>query len=683
MRRMITGEQITKINKLNQVDANPTAEATELLDKVQIGDTVYNLAGGVKTVNGQIGNVVLSASDIKADDQTTIQENIDRIDDDIATIEGNIPDITPLATKEELAGKLDKVTTEGPGTNYIRVYTIDNNGNQTITNASSYRGNDCIVIRDKNAQINVPDTPGNKYHATSKKYVDDTIAASIPTNFVTTDTAQTITGPKTFQATVKAPNFTAKGSGESTIYGSTQFVHTFDDNTTLNLKYPVKSGTKTIATVDDLSNMVTTDTEQTITANKTIKGIFSIARANGNSTAFRVYNDQTNQISFAGWKTVNDKNVRTWYNLPLYDTRTTKTIATTDQIPSVSNMVTTDTEQTITADKSIKGTLSFKRPNDTVAVRIYNTSNNDITIAGWKTVNETTTAKTTYKLPLYDTEKYKTIATVDQIPDTSKFVTTDTDQAITGKKTFNTVFGKNSIILGDESEKTNSNMTVIPTGEIHLGNYNNYKSTILNLPKKKGTFTLVTNDDIADMVTLGGNQRITGVKLFDQGYIGITQNMDTGKAIKINADGVIDIYDEGGITNGLSTCHLHFPRTSFTATLATTDQIKTYYKHNITLGRTDNQNCIVQLELITTSSTKMDYAAVVAWMKNNATGDTTAVGCTGFKLNSAGSITDVAIGAYKYSGGDYVRVNWYNPQKNTFAVQNANKFISSSVHEIK
>ena len=70
-------------------------------------------------------------------------------------------------------------------------------------------------------------------------------------------------------------------------------------------------------------------------------------------------------------------------------------------------------------------------------------------------------------------------------------------------------------------------------------------------------------------------------------------------------------------------------------------------------------------------------------MKDNAPGDTTAGGCTGFKLNSAGSITDIAIEAYKYSGGNYVRVNWYNPQKNTFAVQNVNKFITSSVHEIK
>ena len=95
--------------------------------------------------------------------------------------------------------------------------------------------------------------------------------------------------------------------------------------------------------------MVTTDTEQTITANKTIKGTFSIARADGNSTAFRIYNDQTNQISFAGWKTVNGKNVRTWYNLPLYDTQTAKTIATVDQIPT--DYVTTDTAQTISGHK--------------------------------------------------------------------------------------------------------------------------------------------------------------------------------------------------------------------------------------------------------------------------------------------------------------------------------------------
>lgn len=69
---------------------------------------------------------------------------------------------------------------------------------------------------------------------------------------VTTDTAQTISGKKTFQTTVTAPNLTAQGNNESTIYGGTQMVHTFSDNTTLNLKYPKKSGNQTIATVGDI-----------------------------------------------------------------------------------------------------------------------------------------------------------------------------------------------------------------------------------------------------------------------------------------------------------------------------------------------------------------------------------------------------------------------------------------------
>lgn len=325
--------QVAKTGSYSDLSDKPDLTVYELKSEAFSGDyndltnkpIIPTVDYPVTSVNSKTGDVVLSASDIKADDQTTIQENIDRIDDDIATIEGNIPDITPLATKEEvtavandlsnhtsndtihvtasdketwsnkvsqdqiadmatktelgnyvttdtlnttvssidnklttelakkqdvitdldtirsgaLAGstavqpatlddyakktdipdvsiyattdsvntavsdinnnKLDKVTTAGHGTQYTRVYTIDNNGNQTITNASVLRGNNCIVTRDANAQINVPDTPTKIYHATSKKYVDDTITASTA-NMVTTDTDQTITGKKTFNA---------------------------------------------------------------------------------------------------------------------------------------------------------------------------------------------------------------------------------------------------------------------------------------------------------------------------------------------------------------------------------------------------------------------------------------------------------------------------------------------------
>ena len=367
MRRMITGEQITKINKLNQVDANPAAEATELLDKVQIGDTVYSLEGGVKSVNGQIGKVVLSASDIKADDQTTIQENIDRIDDAITTIEGNIPDITPLATKEELAGKLDKVTTEGPGANYIRVYTIDNNGNQTITSASSYRGNDCIVIRDENAQINVPDTPGSQYHATSKKYVDEGLHTKLDKVTTTDDFARLYgVAANGVQTTYKltsgnTPNTIASrnASGQINVADPTAGAHA------ANKRYVDDS-------IPDVSNMVTTDTAQTISGHKIFdEGSVDVAQSGNTGKAVRIYSGGI------GIYDSGTNGTRTAYlTLP----RTTGTLALTSELPA--NYVTTDTEQTITADKSIKGTLSFKRYDDTVALRIYNTSNNDITIAG-------------------------------------------------------------------------------------------------------------------------------------------------------------------------------------------------------------------------------------------------------------------------------------------------------------
>lgn len=632
MRRMITGEQITKINKLNQVDANPTAEATELLDKVQIGDTVYSLEGGVKSVNGQIGNVVLTASDIKADDQTTIQENIDRIDADIARVEGNIPDITPLATKEEVAavandlsnhtsndtihvtasdketwnnkvnqGQIadmatkDELSTElakkqdviddldtirsgakkgatavqpatldnyvtldtiqtvpgnktfdyvtannyeaknGVASNYINTVTL-NATNQIITpkiyaeetvTIGKIVGDDTshLFIRPdgsitfekgfditKLTTVNLPKKVGIFTLATTDDIdnahndinnsiwdINNSISdinnsiSDITTNYVTTDTAQTIKGAKTFQSTVTAPNLTAQGTNESTVYGSAQMVHTFKDNTKLNLQYPKKSGNQTIATVSDLSgkldkvtsttelsqvyakapsganemincntlqtslpsllmrdeygnckivdpldewdiankkyvdnavasfdisNLVTLNTEQTITANKKIQGnldvqgSFDIKRAD-NTTAFSIYNNQKDRILLEGGKQVGNSSVRSRYNLPIADTDIHKTIATVDQIPDTSKFVTTDTEQTINANKTIKGTFSINRADNSTAFRLYNNQADNISFAGWKTVNSSN-VRTWYNLPLYDTQTSKTIATTDE-----------------------------------------------------------------------------------------------------------------------------------------------------------------------------------------------------------------------------------------------------------------------------
>ena len=177
-----------------------------------------------------------------------------------------------MATKTEVSGKLDKVSTEGPGTNYIRVYTIDNNGNQTITSASPYRGNNCIVIRDSTANINVPDTPSNQYHATSKKYVDEGLATKLDKVTDTTSTAQvyykTAAGTNTMRD-CRTDAVTTQSIMMRDASGHCKVIDPVDDSDIANKKY-----------IDNnVSNMVTTDTEQTITGKKTFNDVTNFNKA--------------------------------------------------------------------------------------------------------------------------------------------------------------------------------------------------------------------------------------------------------------------------------------------------------------------------------------------------------------------------------------------------------------------
>ena len=77
--------------------------------------------------------------------------------------------VTNLVT--DLASKVSKVDS---ATTYTQAYTKDTSGNQTMTNVSDSVVNSAIPQRDSNGQINVPNTPTQNSHATSKKYVDDT-----------------------------------------------------------------------------------------------------------------------------------------------------------------------------------------------------------------------------------------------------------------------------------------------------------------------------------------------------------------------------------------------------------------------------------------------------------------------------------------------------------------------------
>lgn len=746
MRRMITGEQITKINKLNQVDANPTAEPTELLDTVQIGDTVYTLAGGkVESVNGQIGNVVLSAADIKADDQTTIQENIDRIDNaitdvnnalneevttrttqingvvtaisalndaivaeqqtrsdeiarveaevtavandlsnhtsdttihvtasdketwsnkvsqeqiadmatktelnnyatkveladyvtndtfnttvssinnEIADVRNDIPDITPLATKTELTtelakkqdvitdldtirsgasagatavqpaaldayattdsvnaavsdinnNKLDKVTT---ATSTAQVYYKAANGTNTMRDCNTGAvTNQSIMMRDNTGHCKIVD-PVDDSDIANKKYVDNNVS-----NMITTDTEQTITGRKTFNDVTKfnkpilvyGPGTPGMVEGSAIGISSTGLTRWDLYEGALagpgfTLTAPRKDGT--LAITDDIpnvSNMVTTDTAQTISGHKIFdEGSVDVASSGNNNKAIRIYNSG---IGIYDYGTNNQR--KAYLTFP----RTTGTLALTSDIPDVSNfvtkseipeadnIVTTNTEQTISAkktftnelrsesyihiqdnsdgrylqlyadkiawkdnlgqirdnslpggsgqlarldditylavtktgDQTIQGNFSITRADNSTAFRIYNNQPDQIGIAGWKIVDNNF-VRTWYSLPLYDTKTSKIIATTDQIPDTSKFVTTDTGQTITGKKTFQTTVTAPNLTAQGTNEST------IYGGTQMVHTFADNTKLNLQFPKKSGNQTIATVGDIKTYYT--------------------------------------------------------------------------------------------------------------------------------------------------------------------------------------
>lgn len=202
------------------------------------------------------------------------------------------------------------------------------------------------------------------------------------------------------------------------------------------------------------------------------------------------------------------------------------TIAKKSEIPT--NYVTLDTNQTITGLKTIgqtDGTISevdfsgftFKlsnkainHPEADIKIRnasydgyqyptIYSTKGLYVNLAKIKLGDD---GNNTYGITMPDSSTWETdrvLATIDDIPDTSTFVTTDTNQTITGSKTFqgdliteNTAFGVN--------------MRIGPSRFTYYYDENGIQKSILfDLPTDKATgtlYTLATTDDIPTIPTL-------------------------------------------------------------------------------------------------------------------------------------------------------------------------------------
>lgn len=87
----------------------------------------------VTKVNNKTGNVVLTASDINASNSQSIQNNLERIDSEINRVEGEIPDISDLASTDYVDGKVSDLEDAIDEKQDALGYTAENAANKVST----------------------------------------------------------------------------------------------------------------------------------------------------------------------------------------------------------------------------------------------------------------------------------------------------------------------------------------------------------------------------------------------------------------------------------------------------------------------------------------------------------------------------------------------------------------------
>ena len=136
------------------------------------------------------------------------------------------------------------------------------------------------------------------------------------------------------------------------------------------------------------------------------------------------------------------------------------------------NMVTTDSNQSIIGDKTFTGNVYIRQGRFSVGNILFKPAS-----GGTVSFNPPTTPrKCTIKLP----DKDGTVALTDDIPDTTNFVTTNTEQTITATKTFSDIKVGSYELTSDGFEYSGANLVRYSASgrEIRYG-LSGYNSTVI------------------------------------------------------------------------------------------------------------------------------------------------------------------------------------------------------------
>lgn len=156
-------------------DTTPTANSTNPVTSEGIKTYVDTNGGKINTISIDGVQQTIDANknvDLPAY-PTKASLGLDNVDN---TSDLNKPIST--ATQTALNGKLDKVSATSTNP---QAYIKSSSGAQAMLDISPNATASFIPRRDDNGQLNVPETPTANAHASSKKYVDDTVSNSVST----------------------------------------------------------------------------------------------------------------------------------------------------------------------------------------------------------------------------------------------------------------------------------------------------------------------------------------------------------------------------------------------------------------------------------------------------------------------------------------------------------------------
>lgn len=352
----------------------------------------------------------------------------------LAFVGGNISKFVTTDTEQTISSL--KSFSQGINVNGVN----DKFGNNLITVGSNGVLVGSSVGGDNSALILCGKAPKPKYSTdggtTSVELALISDIPSIPTNYVTTDTDQTISGIKTFTEGLKVDSIKTTNN---VVLLSTNSIATTVSNSSRRLllcgnearpKYSLNSGNTAteIALLSDIpTNYVTTDTAQTISGVKTftgtirLQGVGIAAKVGGeNSSYTNILKGGGNvvEVGSTGYQTRIYSNGR----ISVYDYSTSpytsEKVAYQSEIPT--NYVTTDTEQTINGSKTFSKAVSVNTDGDagfkitgggnTWEIKAR-TSEGPLSIIG----DETGVHSQTYQFP----NKSGTIALTSDIPNLS------------------------------------------------------------------------------------------------------------------------------------------------------------------------------------------------------------------------------------------------------------------------